>query len=78
VDGYALKLEPRDATRRTTLVLSAEGFALGDARVTWQVNGVPSSSTEIDRFNCSGTRRGETVRAVAVVNGREIDRKSVV
>lgn len=78
VDGYALKIEPRDATRRTTLVLSAEGFALRDARVTWQVNGVPSSSTETDRFDCSGARRGETIRATAVVNGREIRSNDVV
>jgi hypothetical protein len=67
-----LKLAPRDATRRTTLALSAEGFALRDARVTWLVNGASSSSTEADRFDCAATRRGETVRAVAVVNGREV------
>ena len=78
VDGYTLKIEPKDATRRTTLVLSAEGFVLRDARVTWLVNGVSSSSTEIDRFDCAGTRRGETVRAVAVVNGREVRSNDVV
>jgi hypothetical protein len=78
VDGFALKIEPRDATRRTTLVLSAQSFALSDARVTWQVNGVPASSTEIDRFDCSGARRGEAIRAVAVVNGREIRSNDVV
>jgi len=71
-DGYALKLEPREATRRTILVLSAEGFALRDVRVVWQVNGSPTSSLDADRFDCAGTRRGETVRTVAVVNGREV------
>jgi hypothetical protein len=78
VDGYALKIEPRDATRKTTLVLSAEGFALRDARVQWLVNGASSSSADNDRFDCIGTRRGETVRAVAVVNGREVRSNDVM
>lgn len=77
-DGYALKIEPRGATRRTTLVLSAEGFALREARVVWQVNGVPRSSPDAGRFDCAGTRRGETVRAVAVANGREVRSHEVV
>jgi hypothetical protein len=59
-------------------MLSAVGFALSDARVIWQVNGVPSSSTGIDRFDCSSTRRGETVGAVAVLNGREIRSNDVM
>jgi len=59
-------------------VISAEGFALHEVRVVWQVNGVPQSSPEADRFDCAGTRRGETVRAVAVVNGREVRSNDVV
>ena len=76
--GYSLKIEPQAATRRTILLLAAEGFALRDARVVWQVNGTPQSSPEADRFDCAGTRRGETVRAVAVVNGREVRSNDVV
>lgn len=77
-DGYALKIEPREATRKATLVLSAIGFSLRDGRISWQVNGAPASSADIDRFDCAGTRKGDTVRAVAVVNGREVRSNDVV
>jgi hypothetical protein len=73
-----LKAEPRLATRGTVLALSAEGFVLRDQRVVWQVNGVPESSAVADRFDCSGSRRGDTVRAVAVVNGREVRSNDVL
>jgi hypothetical protein len=60
------------------LTLSAEGFALREGLVVWQVNGVSQSSPDVDRFDCAAARRGETVRAVAVVNGREVRSNDVV
>jgi hypothetical protein len=77
-EGYTLMIEPREANRRTTLLLRAEGFVLRDGKIIWQVNGVPASTAEADRFDCAGARRGETVRAIAVVNGREIRSNDVV
>ena len=76
--GYGLKIDPQAATRRTILVVTAEGFALQDVPVIWQVNGMPESSAQPDRFDCSGSRRGDRILAVAVMNGREIRSNEVI
>jgi len=77
-DMYALRIEPREATRKTTLMLSTDGTALRGAPVVWQVNGAAEPSAAADRFDCAGTRKGDTVRAVAVVNGKELRSNDVV
>jgi len=76
--GYGLKIDPQTATRRTTLAASAEGFTLQDVPVIWQVNGASESSAQPDRFDCSGSKRGDRIIAVAVVNGQEIRSNEVL
>lgn len=76
--AYSLRIEPRIATRRTILAVSADGFSLQEGPVTWQVNGASASSADADRFDCSGTQRGDRIAAVAAVKGREIRSNEVV
>jgi hypothetical protein len=76
--AYSLKIDPPVANRRTTLVVVAEGFPLQAGSISWKVNGTPETSAEADRFDCSGTRKGDRVLATAVVNGREVRSNEVV
>jgi hypothetical protein len=68
----SLAITPTDANRKATLTLAAKGFSGQQTRVIWYVDGSPASSSESGRFDCSGLVRGDTVRAVAVVQGREV------
>ena len=70
--AYSLKIVPPDATRASTLRLSAENFKVGDAKIEWLVNGSPAAAPEPEQFKASETNKGDKVQAKAVVGGIEI------
>ncbi len=72
--NYSIEIRPLplDATRKSTMYLTAQGFAPSDATIEWLVNGSPVASRSVSQFNAAETRKGDKVQAKALINGREI------
>lgn len=69
---YSLEIIPVDASRSSVLSLTSKGFNLSDASIVWLVNGNPVVSETPSQFKAIETKKGDTVQAKAMVNGREI------
>jgi hypothetical protein len=65
---------PGEATLSSTLELKPGGFALEEAEVGWLLNGRDASTTRLYYFDIPelDVRKGDTVQARAVVDGREV------
>lgn len=70
--SYSIEITPKDASRNSTLYVVPKGFNLPDARIEWLVNGKPVISSLPYQFKAADTRRGDTVQAKAIIEGREI------
>lgn len=69
---YSLRIEPVEPTRDSTFFLIPSGFNLPDAKIQWLVNGAPSVSPEPHQFKSRELKRGDTVQAKAVMQGKEL------
>lgn len=69
---YSLEIIPADASRSSVLSLTSKGFSLSNAKIVWLVNGNPAVSESPSQFKAIETKKGDTVQAKAIVNGREI------
>ncbi len=74
---YSLEITPADASRNSTLSLIPKGFNLSDAKIEWLVNGIPDISPAPGQFKAAETKKGDTVQAKAVINGKEILSNSI-
>ncbi len=76
----SLRITPSAADRNSTLTAVPGGFNLYDAKYAWSVNGEPVSGASSCTFrvcDCSA-KKGDSVQAKAVINGREIISNSVI
>jgi len=69
---YALEITPSEGARNAIFYLNPSGFTLSDAKIEWLVNGSPVVSPEPTRFIAAETSKGDTVRAKALIQDREI------
>lgn len=71
--SYPLEITPADATRKCRFCLSAKGFELSKADVKWYVNDVAvAGGKAMNEFSSPSLKNGDTVRAVATLNGNEV------
>jgi hypothetical protein len=70
--AYSLEIMPHDPTRKSTLSLTARGFALSEAEVTWYVNEGMVFGSGWNQIAASGARRGDTIYAQALFRNRKI------
>lgn len=73
-DGlYSIELNPSEATHSSILDLTVKGFKLADAKIEWLVNGGSVASQETPKqFKPTGTNKGDTVQARAIIDEKEI------
>jgi hypothetical protein len=69
--SFSIEISPGNATRNSTVRLLPHGFSLTEANIEWLVNGVPVQSPP-DQLRVSENRKGDTVQAKAVIQGKEI------
>ena len=70
--AYALDIMPHDPTRKSTLSLTARGFALSEAEVTWYVNEGMVLGSGWNQIAASEARRGDTIYAQAIFHNQKI------
>jgi hypothetical protein len=68
--SYSLTIIPVNATRNSTLQVIAQGFNLSDAKIEWLLNGQPIQSPISSQFNAGETRKGDTVKVKAIIQGK--------
>lgn len=71
IGSFSIEISPENATRNSTLHLLTRGFSLAEADVAWLVNGAPVESPP-DQLKATENRKGDTVQAKAVIQGKEI------
>lgn len=69
---YSLEISPVDATRKSTLNLTSEGFSLTDAKIEWLVNGNSVVNPTLSQFKPINTEKGDNVQAKAIIEDKEI------
>ena len=69
---YSLEISPVDATRKSTLNLTPEGFSLTDAKIEWLVNGNSVVNPALSQFKPINTEKGDNVQAKAIIEDKEI------
>ncbi len=62
---------PSESTRKSTLYLNAQGFAVAEAVIEWQVNG-ETIAGQTRQFKMSELRKGDKVQVKATIKGREV------
>lgn len=71
-EPYALEISPKAASRGSTVNLVFTGFSASDAKIEWLLNGAPEESASPNQFTLSQARKGDTLQAKALIQGREI------
>ena len=71
IGSFSLEISPENATRNSALYLLPHGFSVTEVNIEWLVNGVPVQSPP-DQFKANENRKGDTVQAKAVIQGKEI------
>jgi hypothetical protein len=67
-----LEISPKAASRGSTVNLVFTGFSASDAKIEWLLNGAPEESASPNQFTLSQARKGDTLQAKALIQGREI------
>lgn len=70
--AVALEIVPKAVSRGETANLVLTGFDVHDAKIGWLLNGTPAESALPNQFKLSQARKGDTLQARALVQGREI------
>lgn len=73
----AVHVIPEIAGAGTPLHLSASGFALGDGKIVWTVNGELAPGQRADSFSTEGYRKGTSVQARVRIGEREVASNTV-
>ena len=69
----SIEISPSEPTHSSTLVMTAKGFNIKEAKIEWLVNSIRLAPQETPRqFKTAGTNKGDTVQAIATVDGKEI------
>ncbi len=76
-EGYSMEITPVNASRNSVLNLVVRGFNLSDAKIEWFVNERPTSSSFPYQFKAANTRKGDMVRAKAIIQGNEVLSNSI-
>jgi len=77
-DKPSIEISPSEPTHSSTLVMTAKGFNIEDAKIEWLVNGNGvASQEEPKQFNTAGTNKGDTVQAMATIDDKAIMSNSV-
>ena len=71
-DQYALEISPGKVVNGSTVNLIVTGFDVRDARIDWLLNGAIVESANPTQCRLSDARRGDTLQARALIQGREI------
>jgi Putative Ig domain len=71
-DRYALEISPSKVVNGSTVNLIVTGFDIRDARIDWLLNGAIVESANPTQCRLSDARRGDTLQARALIQGREI------
>lgn len=69
---YALEISPNKIVRGSTVNLIVTGFDVRDARIDWLLNGAIVETANPIQCALSDARRGDTLQARALIDGREI------
>ena len=67
----AFEITPSSPTRSSSIGIGSVKFNPSEARITWLVNGVAAISDQ-NTFSAANAKRGDTIQAIAVLQGREI------
>jgi hypothetical protein len=70
--AYELEIAPPDPTRKSTLHVTARGFVLSEAEVTWFVNEGMVLGSGWNQIAASETRRGDTISVQAILRNQKI------
>lgn len=72
ISGALLLLDPKNATRRTTLRLTSSGFDLSSAKILWTVNEREFTPVVPGQFDGNDAGKGDVIQAKALVGNREV------
>jgi len=72
-DESSVEINPSEATHSSTLVMTAKGFNIDDAKIEWLVNSARVAPQDTPKqFKTAGTNKGDTVQAIAILDDKEI------
>ncbi len=74
---FTLEINPKEATRKSTLNLISGGFDLAKSRIQWFVNDRPITTLVPTQFTGDDAAKGATVQARALVGDQEVRSNSV-
>jgi hypothetical protein len=68
-----ISIHPDDPTVETVITLSTGSRTVEGAIINWYINGVKDESSSGLNFNSNSLRKGDTVKAIVVKNGKEYE-----
>ncbi len=77
-EQFLVEITPKDATRRTNMMLIAKGFNISDAKIEWLADGVAISGANAYILSGASIKKGSVVKAKVNVKGREIASNEIV
>ncbi len=77
-EQFSVEITPKDATRRTNMMLIAKGFNISDAKIEWLADGVPISGANAYILSAASIKKGSVIKAKLNVKGREISSNEIV
>src|SRR5512139_1377378 len=78
VEQFSVEITPKDATRRTNILLIEKGFNISDAKIEWLADGVAISGANAYILSAASIKKGSVVKAKVNVKGREISSNEIV
>jgi len=73
VQSGNIRIYPDDPTVETIITLSIDGQIAEGARINWYINDIQEESSIGLNFSSAALRKGDTVKAVAVKNGKKYE-----
>jgi len=70
--SHSLEIAPLNATKASRLYVVPHGFDLSGAKIEWLVNGMPAPNPRSSEFDASTAKKGDSVQARAVIDGKEL------
>jgi len=73
-----IRIYPDDPTVETVITLSTDGQTVEGAKINWYINDVKEKSFFGLNFSSNALRKGDTVKAVVVKNGKKYESNEVI
>ena len=78
VQSGNIRIYPDDPTVETVITLLTDGQTVEGAKINWYINDVKKESLFGLNFNSDALRKGDTVKAVVVKNGKKYESNEVI